>query len=46
VHFLYKYLKDDRYATLWVDASSPKEAEDKIRQRVKTYIATDEVYTI
>ena len=46
VHFLYKYLKDDRDATLWVDASSPKEAEDKIRQRVKTYIATDEVYTI
>jgi hypothetical protein len=46
VHFLYKYLKDDMYATLWTDASSPKEAEDKIRQRVKTYIATDEVYTI
>ena len=46
VHFLYKYLKNDLYATLWADASSPKEAEDKIRQRVKTYIATDEVYTI
>jgi hypothetical protein len=46
VHFLYKYLKNDLYATLWTDASSPKEAEDKIRQRVKTYIATDEVYTI
>jgi len=46
VHFLYKYVKDDMYATLWVDASSPKEAEDKIKQRVKTYIATDEIYTI